>query len=169
MRRLFQHRRVLLLLSLLILVGGVGTFFDWSPSRKQVELRFLTYTNNGFARIALFEITNHSAAAVSWTLYADGRPLNYRVAVTEVIETNGEMRHIGSGGPLNLFGHDSLQFGTDELKPTEKRVWVSIQPYPMTRTGLQRERLADWLYRLGWHSGAYGVKRETRVDAPVLP
>ena len=90
--------------------------------------------------------------------------------MTELIETNGELRHIGSGGPLNLFGHDSLQFGTDELKPTEKKVWVSIQPYPMTRIGLQRERLSRWLDRLGWHRGASLAKpRGTRVDGPVLP
>ena len=156
-----------MLLSLLLLVGGIGIF--QSPSGKQVGLRFLAYTNNGYDRIALFEITNHSATAVTWTLYADGRPLSYRVAVSEVIEPNGEMRHIGAGGPLNLFGHDALQFGTDALKPTEKKVWVGILPFPITRTGLRRERLADWLYRLGWHRGAYAMKSGTRVDGPVLP
>jgi hypothetical protein len=165
---LFQRRLALLLLTLLMLVGVAGAFLGW-PARKEVGLRFLSYTNNGFARIALFEITNHSTGAVTWTLYADGRPLDYPVPVTEVIETNGEMRHIGSGGPLNLFGHDSLQFGTDALKPTEKKVWVSIQPYPITRLGRQREQLSGWLYRLGWHGGAFQVKRGTRVDGPLLP
>lgn len=162
MHRLFQDRRLLLLPSLLMLAlaCGVCVFWDWSPSRKQVGLRFLAYTNNGFAQVTLFEITNHSADAVIWSLHADGRPLDYRVAVTELIETNGEMRHIGSGGPLTLFGHDSLQFGTDELKPTENKVWVNIRRYPMTWTGRYRERLCGWLNL---------TKRGTRVDGPVLP
>jgi hypothetical protein len=165
-----RRHRILLLLTLIVLVGIVGALFCFSPhSSKAVGLKFLNCTNNGHARIVLFEITNQSADAFTWTLYADGREPNHRVAVTELMETDGQMRHIGSGGPLKLFGHDSLKFGTDELNPTEKRVWVSIQPYPMTRIGLQRERLAAWLYRLGWHSGAYAVKRGTRVDAPVLP
>jgi hypothetical protein len=170
MDRLFRPRRMLLLLlSFLFLVGGFGFFLFWSPASKQVGLRFLAYTNNGYARIALFEITNHSEHAATWTLRAKGRPLDYRVAVTELIETNGEMRHVGSGGPLTLFGHDSLQFGTDELESTEKKVWVSLRPHPMTETALLRERWSGWLYRLGWHSGAYRLKLGARVDGPTLP
>jgi hypothetical protein len=157
-------------LVILGLAGGVAMLLWPSPlSGRAVVLKFLTYTNNvGSIRVAFFEITNESAGHIEWSLHADGRSRDHRVAVTDLMETNGELRHIGSGGPLNLFSHDSLRFATDVLYPGEN-VWVEIRPYPLTSAVRWRERLAGWLCQLGWHGAAFKVKPGTRVNGPVLP
>src|SRR5678816_1927022 len=90
---------------LMLVLAGLLIAFLWSVSAptQPVTLKFLTYTTNGFARITLFEITSQTDEAFEWSLHADGRTPDHRVAVTELIEADGQMRHIGSGGPLNLF------------------------------------------------------------------
>ena len=161
--------RVILVLAVLALAGWAATFLWSSPlSSSQVAVTFIKYTSNAVTRVALFEITNQSEGHVEWSLYADGRERDHRVAVTDLVETNGELRHIGSGGPLNLFTHDFIQFATDEFHPGQ-RVWIKIRPYPPTSGDKRRERVSGWLYRLGWRRAAFPVKPGVRVNGPVLP
>ncbi len=164
-----RRRRVILISALLVFLGlGAAILWPVPLSGRPVVLKFLAYTNNAYTRVALFEITNQSAADFRWSLHADGRELFHRVAVTELMETNGELRHIGSGGPMNLFRHDSLEFATDELSPGE-RVWIEIRPYPESRAGRLRNQIAGWLQQRGWISAAFHLKPGTRVEGTLLP
>src|SRR6185436_18378640 len=125
-----RRRRVILVVVVLVLAGFVVALF-WPSSHSPVVLKFLAYTNNGYTSLVLFEITNQTAADFMWSLHANGREWSHRVAVTELMEPDGKLRHIGSGGPLSLLGHDSYRFATDELDPGET-VYVRIQPYAAT-------------------------------------
>jgi hypothetical protein len=167
MQRVFQRRRVILVLASLLLAGCAAARL-WPSSNRPVVLRFLAYTNNGYTGVALFEITNQTAGNWMWSLHAKGREWNHRVAVTELMEPDGKLRHIGSGGPLSLLRHDSYQFATDELYPGET-VFIRIKPCLETGVVRLRERLTGWLQRHRWPRAASRVMPGTRVNGPSLP
>src|SRR3954462_3919660 len=113
-----------------LLVAWVG----WSAfAPEPLTLRFLYYTNNNARqRIAMMEITNHTDSPFRWDLRSEVTGVNHVVWITDLMETNGELRGVGMSGGINLFEHDALQFGTDQFQPG-KRLWVVINHYPQTR------------------------------------
>src|SRR5262245_52203757 len=121
----------------LVLVVGVVSvvLLSWlsRSSTEPLALQFLYYTNNAVrARIALMEITNRAELPYEWHLRSEAKGVNSCVWVTDLVETNGELRAVGISGGINLFEHDALQFGTDDFQPG-KRLWVAIKHYPQTR------------------------------------
>jgi hypothetical protein len=132
-------------------------------------LKFLGYTNNAVTRVVLFEITNQSAVDLEWSLHIQRRPRdNHIVAVTEFIETNGVLTHVGGIGPMTLARHDSFRFATDNLHPGD-RTWVKTLPFPYTSADRWREGIAGWLYERRWQGTAARVRPGTWVYGPALP
>ena len=140
-------------------------------SPEPLALRFLYYTNNAARqRIALMEITNRVDSPYRWSLRseAEARGVNHEVWITDLVETNGELRGVGISGGVNLFPHDALGFGTDDYQPG-KRLWVVINHYPPTRGERQREKFSHWLERRGFRRLAPYVRESKRIYGPVLP
>src|SRR4030095_5210387 len=107
----------------ILLLGGLVTGFVWllPPSPPAVTLRFLGYTNTGNNHVVLFHITNLAAADLEWSLHSECRPRDsYIVAVTEFMETNGVLTHVGGIGPMTLARHDSFRFGTVDVHPGDR-------------------------------------------------
>jgi hypothetical protein len=158
-------------LAVLVIAVGLAAFLGSSMFSKQdVTLSFLGYTTNSMReRIALLEISNHSDQAVEWTLHSSAHSDNFVLAVTDLVETNGELRSVGmAGSSVTLIDHYALQFGVNELKAGE-RAWIEIRPYPQTRFGHWRERLSAKLFRAGLHRIAAYVISGKRVNGPVMP
>jgi hypothetical protein len=144
-------------------------FWLWPPSPEPLGLRFLYYTNNAMRdRIAVMEITNRSDSPYRWSLRSETEGVNHDVLITDLVETNGELRGVGMGGGINLFEHDALQFGTDDFQ-RGKRLWVVIQHYPATRGERGLEKLSFWLERCGLRRFAPDVRETRRIYGPVLP
>ena len=149
-----------------LLVAWLGL---WRFSSEPIALRFLYYTNNtGHARIALMEITNHTDSPYEWKLRSEVKGVNHSVGITDLVETNGELRPVGPFDGTVLFPQDTLQFGTDDFEPG-KRLWVAIKHVPKTPWEERRERMADWLWRFGLCRVAPYVKEGRRINGPVLP
>ena len=90
------------------------TAFVWlsPPSPPPVTLKFLGYTNTAINHVVLFEITNRSAVDLEWSLHIQRRPRdNYMVAVTEFMETNGVLTHVGGLAPMRLPRHNQPSMG----------------------------------------------------------
>lgn len=158
---------------LLLVAAGVAflvALLGRAPfSQEPLELRFLYYTNNAVQeRIALMEITNRSTSAYEWKLGSDAKPANHNVAVSDLMETNGELRAVSPYNGGNLFEYDALRFGTDDFQPG-KRLWVSIQHYPPTRVERWRAAWSSWLERRGFRRLAPTVRQGRRINGPVLP
>ena len=157
---------------LLILVAGallLACNWDSAFSPAPLVLRFLYYTNNaGRDRIAVMEISNRTDSAYEWRLHSSWEPRNQRTAITELVETNGDLRAVSPYDGDNLFGHDTCQFGTTEFQ-IGKYFWVEAKHYPKTGGELRREKLARWLWRNGLHRAAPYVRQGRRINGPVLP
>jgi hypothetical protein len=159
------------ILAVLVIIGGAAAFLGSSIfSKAEVTLKFMGYTTNSMReRIALLEISNRSDRPVEWALHSSAQSDNFLVGVSDLVETNGELRSVGMvGSSITLFDHDALRFGVNELKPGE-RAWAEIRPYPQTSSGRWRERFSSTLFRLGLHRIAAYVRSGKRVNGPVLP
>jgi hypothetical protein len=167
---IFHHRRATLAPAILLL-GGLVTAFVWlsPPSPPAVTLKFLGYTNTGYNHVVLFEITNRSAADLEWSLHIECRPRDgYIVAVTEFMETNGVLTHVGGIAPMRLPGHNSFRFATAQLHPGDP-IWLKTLPFPYTGPDRWREWISWRLYGHGWHRTAARVRPGTWVYGPALP
>ena len=84
----------------------------FTPSPPTVTLKFLGYTNSAITRVVLFEITNRSAVDLEWSLHVQCRPRDgYTVSVTEFMETNGVLTHVGGLAPMRLPQHNQPSMG----------------------------------------------------------
>jgi hypothetical protein len=167
--RTMRQRVVAVLLVLAVTALFLDRFGDSIFAEQPVALRFLYYTNDAFrTRIALMEVSNRTDTPYEWNLHSHAKGVNHLVAVTTLVETNGEFRHVSpySGGPL--FGHETRQFGTDDFRVGE-RFWVDIKHYPKTADELRREKLSGWLWSHGLHRAARYVRLGQQINGPVLP
>jgi len=138
-----KQQRVRLAASVVALMVFVAAIWSFSaPSVTPIVLSYIAHTNNGYTGVILFEVTNQTSRDFRWSLYAREREWNHRVAVTELMEPDGRLRHIGSGGPLSLFAHESCRFATDELRPGET---AYVRTEPLRPTRLQR-----WFKGVTW-------------------
>jgi hypothetical protein len=160
--------RISLLLGAALCVAIVICLVRWRFAPEPLALRFLHYTNNeARVRIAVMEITNRTDAAYRWTLRSDANPGSL-VWITDLVETNGELRGVGISGGVNIFGRDALQFGTDDFK-AGKQLWVEVDHYPKTGGEQFREKLSDRLWRTGLLRAALHMRKGHRINGPVLP
>jgi len=168
-RRGHRRIRVALVLILIATVLFVAVFRDSIFAKQPVALRFLCYTNNeGRTRIVLMEISNRTDAAYQWQFHSDAKGVNHLVAVTDLMETNGELRSVGPYSGDNLFGHDARQFGTSDFRAGE-RFWVEIKHYPNTEGELRREKLSGWFWSHRLYRIAPYVRLGQRINGPALP
>ena len=114
------------------------------------------------------EISNLTDVPYEWKFHSGAKDINHDVGVSELMETNGELRPVSPFTGCNLFEHDVLQFGTDEFHPGE-RFWVEVKHYPKTASERRREALSYWLERRGLRRLAPYVRKGQRVNAPALP
>lgn len=134
-----------------------------------LSLRFLHYTNDAAGtRTAMMEISNHTDTPYQWSLHSHSKALNHLVGVTTLLQSNGEMQHVSPYDGGNLFGHDSLCFGTDEFRPGEQ-FWVEITHYPKTAGELRRDKVSGWLWKLGLRRVAHSARLGRRIDGAALP
>ena len=160
-----------LVILLVLLVTGLLVAGSWNSmfTEQPMVLRFLYYTNNEVrSRIAVMEISNRTDVPYEWRFHSAAKAVDHLVGVSDLLETNGELRAVGPFTGCNLFGHDALQFGTDEFKPNE-RFWVEIKRYPKTPGELRREELSGWLWRHGWRRVSPYMGQGRRINGAVLP
>jgi hypothetical protein len=139
------------------------------PSPPTVTLKFLGYTNSAITRVVLFEITNRSAVDLESSLHVQYRLRDgLIIAVTEFMETNGVLTHVGGLAPITLPRHNSFRFATAQLHPGD-RIWLKLLPFPYTGPDRWREWISWRLYGRGWHRTAARVMPGTWVYGPALP
>jgi hypothetical protein len=158
---------ILLFLSLTgLLVTGFG---DSMYTKQPLALRFLYYTNNQVrSRIAVMEISNRTDEPYEWWFRSCAKGVHHLVHVSDLLETNGELRAVSPFTGCSLFGHDALQFGTDEYQAGEQ-FWAEVKHYPKTRGERWRERFSWELERCGLRRLASYVREGRRINGPVLP
>jgi hypothetical protein len=164
MRRILKHALLLCLLGGALLLAWLGrSAFTPEP----LELRFLYYTNNEMrSRIAVLEITNRSDTSYEWHLRSGHKGVNYVVAITDLVETNG-LRGVLMGGGLHLFEHDALQFATDDFRPGQ-RLWVAIKHHPKTSDERWLEKMSSWMERCGLRRGAEHLREGRKINGPIF-
>ena len=165
---MMRSKRVLAILVLLMVTGVVASFSSlFSPA--PVVVRFLRYTNNtAGVRVALLEITNRSNTAFAWHLRSDARTRDFILGLSDLMETNGELRNYGGAGSFNIFERDFLQFTIEEFRASD-RIWVELHHYPKTAGERRRQLWADWIERRGLRQMSIYVRAGLRVTGPVLP
>jgi hypothetical protein len=164
-------RRAAVAILLVLSVTGllVAGFWDSMFTKQPLALRFLYYTNNEVrSRIAVMEISNRTDEPYEWRFHSCAKGVNHVVGVSDLLETNGELRAVSPFTGCSLYGHDTLQFGTDEYQAGEQ-FWVEVKHYPRTAGDLRRDKLSGWLWRHGWYRASPYVELGRRINGPVLP
>ena len=115
------------------------------------------------------ELSNRTDSAYEWHFHSHAKAVNHLVAVTQIRENSkDEFRDVSPYSGGNLFGHDTLQFGTDDFRVGE-RFWVEAKHYPKSAGELRREKLSGWLWSRGLRFVAPHVEVGQRIHGPVLP
>ena len=146
----------------------VLTLTQWL-SAPPLALSFLFYTNINGQRIPVMELSNRTDSAYQWSFHSRAKAVNHLVAVTEIREKpNEEFRHVCPYSGDNLFGHDTVQFGTDDFRVGEQ-FWVEAKHYPKSSSEVRREKLSGWLWSHGLRFVAPHVQVGQQIHGPVLP
>ena len=164
-----RRARVAILLILTITVLLMAYFCDPISGERPLVIRFLYYTNNAArARIAVMEISNRTDTPYHWTLHSDAKGASHVLAVTDLIDPNGQLRAVSPCSGGTLFDHAMLRFGTDDFE-IGKRFWFKVTHYPKTADELRRERVSAWLWRCKLRLAASYVAPGQRINGPVPP
>lgn len=166
-------RRTAVILVLLMVLTFIfflaSRFWESLFSPPPLTLRFLYYTNNTVRdRIAVMEVSNRTDKPYQWSLRSHSKPVDHLVAVTDLVETNGQLLPVSPYNGDNLFGHDARQFGTTDFKSGEQ-FWVEANHYPKTSAEIRRAKLAGWFWKIGLRRVAPYVGQGQRIHGPELP
>ena len=164
-----KHRKKVAM-SLAVLAGAafVLVLTQSSQGPPPLSLRFLFYTNITGQRIAMMELSNRTDSAYEWIFHSRSKAVNHQVSVSKVKPSSEDEFYDVTINGSNLFGHDTIQFGTDEFRVGEQ-FWVEAKHYPKSASELRREKLSGWLYSHGLRSVAPYVRIGRRIHGPVLP
>lgn len=163
-----RRKRIAISCTVVAAFAIVLVLAHWWSEPAPLTLRFLYYTNVTGQRTAMMELSNRTDVAYEWIFHSRAKAINHRVGITTVRPSSEDEFYNVTIDGSNLFGRDTIQFGTDDFRVGEQ-FWVEVKRYPKSASDLRRERLSGWIYGRGLRSIAPHVEIGQRIDGPVLP